>query len=233
MKKYKLILLIVFMFILSGCNINYNVDIRSNGKVIEKFVMTFDESDIESNFPKSFIEDKIKTYKENGMYKEYNFEINLSGKNSKLIAYRNFNSLDEYVSKSEILPIAFEKTISISNYGIKGIQTVGEYYHDVLFDSVDSESIENIDINVHSQFEILENNALNIDDNNTMHFNINEENKNFYIDFKFNNSKRYDIIIKDYLKENWISIIIVGFIIISVIIVIKFIRNQNKLNNKI
>ena len=237
MKKYKVLFLIVFMFILSGCNINYSVNIKSNGKVEEKFVMTFDEKDVDSHNPKALINDTIKTYKENGMYKDYSFKVNLSGKNSTITAYRKYNSLNEYISKSELLPSIFEKTSYIDDYGIKGLITTGEYYYDALFDktmvTVDEPTIENVDINIHSQFDLLENNASNIDDNNTMHWNINDENKTFSINFKYNNSKRYDIIIKDYLKENWISIIIVGLVIVSIIIVINYIKNQDKLNNKI
>lgn len=233
MKKYKLILLIVFMFILSGCNINYSVNIRSNGEVLEKFVMSFDEKDIDSSSPKSFIEDKIKTYKENNIYKDYKFEVKISGNKSKIIASKKYSSLNDYINKSEILPIMFEKTVFTGDYDIKGLQTVGEYYQDVVFDSVDGPGIENIDIDVHSQFKILDNNAESIDDNNTMHWNVSEENKNFSINFKFNNSKRYDIIIKDYLKENWVSLAAVLVIIVSIIIVVKYIKSQNKLNNKI
>ena len=51
---------------------------------------------------------------------------------------------------------------------------------------------DDIDINVHSQFELLENDALDVDkSSNTLHWNINDQNKTFSMNFKFNNSKRY------------------------------------------
>lgn len=236
MKKYKLLILIGLLVFISGCKANYNVNIYSNGKVEEQLIMTFDSNEVDSHDPGALIDDTIRTYKKNNMYVYYNIKKNISGNNSTITATRKYSSIDDYINNSELLPILFEKTLYINDYGIKGLQTSGEFYYDAIFDkSVAEESLfDDIDINVHSQFELLENNALDVDkSSNTLHWNINNQNKTFSMNFKFNNSKRYDIIIKDYLKENWISLVVVAAIVLVVIIVINFIKKQDKLNNKI
>ncbi len=236
MKKYKILILMVLLVFISGCKANYNVNIYSNGKVEEQLVIIFDSNSVESHNPGALIDDTIKTYKENNMYTNYSIKKDINGSKSTITATRKYSSLDSYINDSELLPVLFEKTVYVDDFGIKGLQTIGEFYYDAVFDTsvADDPMLDNIDIKIHSQLELLENNASRVDkDNNDLYWNINNQNKTFSMNFKFNNSKRYDIIIKDYLKENWISLVVVAAIVLVVIIVIKFIKKQDKLNNKI
>ena len=235
MKKYKLMILISILVLITGCNADYTVNIRSDGKVEEKLIMSFDSSIIEADDKNKFINDQIKNYKDNSVYTDYSIKKNIKGNNSTIIAKRTYNSIQDYINNSELLPRLFEKTLYIDDYGVKGLQTTGEFYYDNVFDTTisDDQLFDNINIKIHSQFKLLENNSSNIDSNNTMYWTINNENKTFSLNFKYNNSKRYDIIIKDYLKENYGSIIIVIVILIAIGIFINFVKKQNKLTNKI
>ena len=235
MNKYKLIVIIFILILFTGCNANYSVNIRSDGKVEEKLTMSFDTNLIEADDKNKFILDQIKNRRDNNMLVDYSIKKDIKSNKSTITAKRIYKSLSDYIEKSEFLPILFEKTSYIDDYGIKGLQTTGEFYYDNIFDmSVSDEpTFDNIDIKVHSQFKLLENNASSIDSDNTMHWNINSENKIFSLNFKYNNSKRYDISIKDYLKENYMSIIVLVILIVSVGIFIRFVIKQNKLTNKI
>lgn len=236
MKKYKIFFLMILLVVLSGCSAKYSVNINSNGTVTEKVIMEFDTSSVEASDPKSFIEDTIKTYKDNNMYIDYNIKTNVTKDKTTITATRKYSSLNDYVNKSELLPILFEKTMYIDDYGINGIQTTGEYYYDTLFDTsiADEPRFDNIDINIHSQFNILENNSEKFDKkNNTLYWSINKDTKNFSIDFKYNNKKKYDIIIKDYLKSNWYTYLVLIGIAIIIVLIVKYIKKQDKLNNKI
>jgi len=236
MKKYRLFILLILLVFISGCNANYNVTIKSNGKVEEQLIMSFDSSEVESHNPAALIDETINTYKKNNMYVNYKIKKDVTNGKSTITATRKYKSIDDYINNSELLPTIFEKTMYVDDYDIKGLQTTGEFYYDAIFDTSVAEEplFDNIDIKIHSQLDLLENNASRVDkDNNDLYWNINNQNKTFSMNFKFNNSKRYDIIIKDYLKENWISLVVVAAIVIVVIIVINFIKKQDKLNNKI
>lgn len=235
MKKYKLIFLTIILVILTGCTARYDVTIKSNGKVEEKIVIYFDSQNVDSNNVDLLIKDTLKTYRENGMYVNYKVTKDVNKGKSSITATRTYKSMSDYVNSSELLPILFEKTLYIDDYGIKGLQTTGEYYYDALFDTdiADEPQFESIDVNIQSHFGIVETNALKTDEDNIMHWLLNQENKKNSISFKYNNSKRYDIIIKEYLKKNWFSMIVVLAIIVSVLMIVAYIKNQDRQNNKI
>ena len=236
MKKFKIVILLSLLFILTGCRANYSVSINSDGKVTEKFVISIDTSSIEANDPKALIDNTIKTYKNNGMYTDYKIESNVGKKKSTITATRRYNSVSDYVNKSSLLPSLFEKTFYIDNNGEYGIETTGKYYYDAIYDTsiVDEPLFDTIDINIHSQLNITDSNAEKFDKNsNTLHWTIDKDKKIFSINFKYNNSKKYDIIIKDYLKNNWFSYLVIIIIITGVVAIVRFIKKQNKLNNKI
>ena len=236
MKKFKFVFLLVLLLILSGCKANYSVTLKSDGQVHEKLVMSFDSSKIEVNDKEAFIEDTIKSYKDNNMYTEYKIKYDVGKKTTTITATRKYSSMAEYITNSKFLPSIFEKTVYIDNFGEYGMQTQGEYYYDAIYDvSVADEPLfDTIDIDIHSQLEIIDSNADKFDKNsNTLHWNINKDKKVFSINFKYNNSKKYDIIIKDYLKNNWTSYVAILGIVIVVIIIVRFIKKQDKINNKI
>lgn len=231
----KVFVLIGLLFILTGCTGKYNINIKSNGKVEEKFEMTFDNSIVQTNNIDLYFKETVEEYRKNNMYKSYKITKDSNKNKSTIYVSRTFNSMNELIEKSEILPIIFEKSLPNGEYGEYGIVTTGNYYKSSIFEGdFDGEPFEKIDIYVKSQNKMVSNNADSYDnDSNTLYWLLTNEKNNFSLDFKFNNSKRYDIIIKDIIKDYWSIAVIIVSIIIVITVIVKILKKQNKMNNEI
>ena len=229
----RILILICILFIMTGCTGKYNINIKSDGKVEEKFEMTFN-NELAKNIDQLFKE-TMEQYKKNDMYKYYNITKDSSRKKSTIYVSRVFNNIDDLINQSEILPIIFEKTLPTGEYGEYGLMTTGKYYKTSIFSNdLDGESFTNIDIYVKSQNKMVSNNADKYDySNNTLYWKLDDKKNNFSLDFKFNNSKRYDIIIKDIVKSYWPLVAILLVITLIVTIIVKTIKKQDKINNEI
>ena len=231
----KIFILIVLLVLLTGCTGKYNINIKSNGKVEEKFEMTFDNSVVETNDIDAYFKDVISQYRKNNMYTSYKITKKTSKGKSTIYVSRTYNNMNDLVATSEILPIMFEKISPNGQYGEYGLVTTGEYYKEAAFEGdFDDEPFDKIDITVSSQLKIISNNADKFDNKeNKLYWKLDNEKNNFSLEFKFNNSKRYDIIIKDIAKTYLPFLIILVGIAIVVMIIVKYLRGKNKLNNKI
>lgn len=231
----KVFILITLLILLTGCTGKYEINIKSNGKVEEKFEMSFDNNILETNNVDEFFKDTLEDYRKNNMYKSYKITKDSSKNKSTIYVSRTFNNINDLISYSEILPVIFENISPNGEYGEYGLVTTGEYYKDSIFNGeFDGEPFTKIDVKVKSQLKILSNNADEFDnDENTLYWNLDSEKNNFSLDFKFNNSKRYDIIIKDIAKTYWPVLGILLGITIVVMIIISALKQKDRLNNKI
>ncbi len=235
MNKIKLLGFLVLVVLLTGCTGKYKVNILQDGKIEEKFEMTFNTSSIEVKDIDKYIKDTIKQYRDNDMYVNYNIKKDTSKTKSTIYATRKYSNLNDYITNSELLPVLFEKTLPNGDYDIKGLFTTGEYYKTSIFsDDFDGETFDKIDVEVKSMFDFVSNNADKFDkESNTLYWYITNDKNNFSISFQFNNSKRYDIIIKEFIKNIIPAVIIIVIVSIITLIIYKTLKNKDNLNNEI
>lgn len=239
MKRVKILILLFMVLVLSGCNINYDVNIKASkndkNQVLEEIIFNFDNSEISVNNISNYVTETFKNYQNLGMLKDYKLKKDIGKKNSKIIIYKKYSSLEEYVNSNEALQYAFKNVNYIDNYGDKGLNTTDKYIGQEIFNNEVSENIiDNIKITYHFQNEILENNADIYDkSNNTLTWNLDKTRKDANITFQYSNSKKYDIIIKDYIKQNYIYLLLLVGIIVAAIVSIYLIRKKSFLSNEI
>lgn len=236
MKKIKLVFLLFIIIFISGCDANYNIKIKSNGKVEEKLIIEFETSSLETTDPEKFLEDTIKSYKDSDVYVDYSMTKQVGKKTSKVIIKRQYNSLTDLKENSEILSLAFENILVFNDYDTYGIQTTGEYKKDNIFGGGISyePTFDNITINVKTYNEFIETNASSCDKKtNVCTWNLDEKIDEFYLQFKYNNSKRYDIIIKEYINNTWPALTIIAIVIVVILVVYNVIKKRNSLSNEI
>jgi len=236
MKKIKLVFLLFLIIFISGCDADYNITVKSNGKIEEKLILDFETSSLETTDPEKFLEDTIKSYKDSGVYVNYSITKKVGKQNSQVIIKREYNSLTDLKENSEILSLAFENILIFNDYGVYGFQTTGEYKKDNIFGGGISyePTFNNITINAKSYNEIVETNASSCDKNtNICTWNLDEKIDEFYLQFKYNNSKRYDIIIKEYIKNTWPALTIIAIVIVVILVVYNVIKKRNSLSNEI
>ncbi len=235
MNKIKIFVLLVLALLLTGCTGKYRININSDGKIEEKFEFTFDTSIIDTTDIDKYIDNTIKQYRSNKMYEKYTITKKTSKDKSTIYASRKYNNLEELINKSEILPIVFEKTLFNGENEIKGLVTTGQYYKDSIFNGEsDGDIFDKIDIEVKSQLKFVSNNADKFDnDSNTLYWYLTDEKNQFSLDFQFNNSKRYDIIIREFIKNILPGVIIIIIAGIVAYIIFRTLKNKSNSNNKI
>ncbi len=232
MKKIKSFILIGLIILVSGCTADYNITIDSKERVTEKLIIHFNNNEITDSNISEHIDNRINSYDTNN----YSIEKNIGKQKSNVALIRTYNSLEDYRNNSELYKEAFEDIAILSSYDYNGMQTIGEYRKERLFgNGIDLEPLFNdISINVKLYNNLVENNANNCNINtNVCTWKLNNEIDKFYLQFKYNNSKRYDIIIKEYLKNNWFGLVIVTILIIGAVIITTIIKKRDNLSNKI
>lgn len=234
MKKLIFIFLIC-LIVLTGCNVKYNSVIYSKNKIVEN---------IEINIPNSYfdvtskeeIEEEVKAIKTNPIFKKYKI-ISKQKKDNVIINFsKKYNSLSEY-SKSIFYKELFESVTVIENELYSFFETVGDYYHDKIygsslpeaeFDSNDTK-LKNITVKIQLMNKVLETNAdkKNEKDNiYTWQLKPGRMEKSIFL--KFSHKKRYDVLIKTFIKENIILfILIVSISILIAIILLYYIFKSN------
>ena len=231
MKKKILLFLTIIFF--TGCTCDYNLTIDNKKRVYEDATFMDDNSNI-LKYDSSVQE--FLYNRENEFY-DYNstriYENDMSGLNVK----RSYNSIDEYVQSSLYLR-AFEKSYIVKDKDFYKFETSGQYYRNNIFsNSLESTFKYNIDkINIKIKFynEVISSNADEIDKaNNIYTWTIDKESLNESISFQLSNKVRFDVMFKDFIYRNKITLIVICGILVVVVFSLIKLRQVMKKNNSI
>ncbi len=235
-KKYKLFLLLCSLIFITGCNIDYNLTIDSKQRIKETSVIT-EDNDILKVYNDSLEvvpEQTFYQYKSLTGFKYYKLDQKIFNEDStgaKLIA--NFDNFDEY--KESLLFGRLFDNLSINEYG-NMLSVVASGYHQDFFASEEDENfnVKQINVNIKFHNKVTDNNADEYDEKENTYTWILKANDNKSISFSIDkNEKRYDIIIKDFLTNNLITIIVTISIILLILIIATYFSIKNKHANKI
>lgn len=208
MKKINIIISLLLLFLLTGCQKEYSLIIDDN-KIVEEFNATFPDNE-ENNerimlnfFPIHADNDEIynkKISKEDGMIKlhlDYTYEPK---------SFSNSNLVNECF---------VDKKVIVDNE---------KYYYFELKQFTDCITDHNVDINIITDNKVLSNNADKVKGNKYI-WHLTEDNKdNFNLEIK---------IAKGVKKGNFIKIfgIVVAIILVALLSVKHFLLNRKKANN--
>ncbi len=240
MKNFrKIIIIVLLILMLSGCKTSCNVELKKDGKVVEKVETV---TNIGKNISKkqllNYIDIEIKNYKKLLEYGNYKYEIIENKNNIEVSIFKTHSSLCSY----------FQNTI-FNQYKYQHIKCEDDGDYIIIKNDtpiiedceycLDEFNLNDIAFSLKLPVAAIENNADEIKENTYIwYFNKNtEKDKNFYI--KISNSdlkkikeeyKNEQILQK---KNNYIKTGIIGLIIIVLITCITCLLFKKYKSNKI
>lgn len=230
MKRRKVFFVMFLLLLTTGCgNVSYNVDIRRN-KIYEN--LNIEINQLEQEVPlQTLVEENINYYPEdiikNISYTVLNNTINLNNW---------FNDISS-ISSDELVGMLYEDvnvdinnkltTVTFKNYNKSSFEC-GE------FDEGCFLTLDKIEVNLISEYEIVSSNADIVDAKNNKYTWILDINSGD-IYFSYSNKVLWNIVIKNYVNENYEMLIIVGVCLVifisAILFIIKFLKKFKENNS--
>lgn len=239
MKKLLFILIFLSTIFFAGCSASYDLVVDTDGKVKESFYGIVDNETVlkYNDTIDTFLDSKIYSYENMDIYKPYTFSKKIDKDTSYVKMERTYSSLESYIEISPLLDYLFEKVMFLNENGVVTFVTSGDFYYENIYPENSPDSsfyIDEVKINIVFYNKVISNNADSYDENtNTYTWIINEDTKLKGIEFKLSDEIRYDVIVKQFFKDNMMIFIAIGVIILAVLIVISAlsakIKNRNNL----
>ena len=206
MNKFKFVILLVIMFILSGCNGSYNLYIDNNYFSEDIKIDTLNlSSDIINRNYYPFNYDLTKVYERK----------NIKDNGISILNLRYKYSFEEFLNS----------TAYITCFLNRKYENNKDYYYIYLNDLVECYYGQDFDINIITKNKVLMNNADSVN-GNTYTWHVTEKNKdNLTIEIKIAKGK----LANDY---SYITYILFGIIVLGVIIVIRKFMNKKEIRNE-
>lgn len=243
MKVKKIIVLFFLIFILTGCTVNYDLNISD--KVISENISIIDYNEVNWDIFKSYgsysmddttYRDLINNYAKedsviysmNDNSGNYDKEI-INNSNSLGIKLNYDYKLDEFYKESLIRNCY--KYFSVNNDN--GVYTLSTSKVFMCFNN-DNPLLDRVNVKIKVDYEVIENNADSFSDNEYI-WNINKENagnKPIILSFRVDKAKG-NIFEEVLFNDDKVSIAIIIFALAFVIGIVIFAFIKNKKNNKI
>ncbi|HHW69290.1 MAG TPA: hypothetical protein GX747_03035 [Tenericutes bacterium] len=239
--KIKLLLILFFLLLTTGCTLNYDLVIHTDNRVSESVSFFRNKNDVLKKYSKlkDVKKDEIEKSKINYYKKQYGYSSkyvrSFSGIN--LIFYKTRASLSDYFEKSIYRSLYTDyELIEIGN--TVSFKTVGSYTPTGIFTSengeVTNDLAKEIKVNIQFHKNVLESNADYIDEfSNTYTWVIKNTDDYKNINFEFGNKKNYIAILYYYIMTNLDIIIILLFLIIIPSIIYLFFKINKRVKNQI
>ncbi len=218
MKKNRLIFLLVAVFLLTGCQTNYDLKIMFDGQVEERVVLTAPKEEIMEDFDeeefKKMVNESLKVSGIDGSMlrnKKYIIDTDTAGVNIT----NNFESIDEYVAKTKFIKKYFDNIDITKDGKIITLKTEGSNT-----DSILEDEYINSYVNITLPYEVVSSNADTSDeDSNTYSWKIETAMKDIEISYDTSKVKKNDIsFVKEYFTADIYTKIILVFLIILIVI---------------
>ncbi len=213
MKKIKYILLILILFLFTGCSGNYNLKFNKDLSVDEELNILID------NYEDTY--EKTHQLFEKGNIDPDKYEIMIEKNKVKIVYKESYQSFEEYYLNSNLYKVLF-KNIEY-NKDNKGM-TINTESNFKLNDKdvqnlVNSYDIDNLKINIITDFNVNKNNADEIKDNTyTWILKSSDTYKNINIGYDYKNEKSSSIIL----------LVLMGVISLGIIIYLLLYLFRNK-----
>lgn len=223
--KYKFFLLVGLLFLLSGCTLNYRIDIDKTGIVEEKSTLIESSENISQYTldPTTYISDILDEVRNDKKYNSYILSTSQDSNNAYGIGTRKYIDFENFKNKSIIVGEMF-KSISITNNdGIVKIlmepQETFTYFEDT---TQDSSLLEEVNIEIKLPYEVIKSNADSKTDNIYV-WNIKKGNILKTINITYDTSQAY-------IKPISTSVIILGgagllVLFVAIYVFVKYKRN--------
>lgn len=233
----KLIILFALL-LLTGCDVKYNLVINNKQEVNEKIYVYIDEAMInQSNMSiDEYLDYYSNLYLENEGYKNFKITTKKNDTSGYFIVKNNYNDLNEYINSYSFKNMFNTATIETIGKYTTFKTSVNSYLENLKNDELVNDNMMNYNYTIKIKFynEIVNHNADKVDEKNNVYtWYVNKDTTKEYIEFKIGPKVRYDVMIFDYIQNNYLIIGVVSLIFISVIIFGLYIVVKAKKNNEI
>lgn len=228
----KLSISLLMLIVLSGCTVDYNLEITKDLIIDE--TININEKTIKINKQvldeEFFIDSLIDDYKKLNNYSTYMFEKNINNSESIVIARKHYLGIEDYKNNNEAYKMIFED-YTISNQGnvytfaykINNKNDILLFKEDELYDSL----VNDINFNITLPFKVLEENSDSMDEKQskyTWKINKEQELKDIVIVFDIS---------KEPLKKETIGLFAIAGLFALLVVIVIFGFYKYKRFNKI
>lgn len=220
----KKILIILGCLVFTGCNVEYNVMIDDNLKVVEEAIVMGDDELYESSYRTSrnkVLEGFLDIYGMELEQNSYQYEL-IKGENPYVKINRQYNNIGDYIDSSKLFNDYFDKIDYKVDNNIIKIETIG--FHHNITDDPERFYVDNLDIAIKLPFKVINHNASNVDEkSNTYYFTLKSQTEDFKLLLEFDSSKKFS-----YNDGVFIKILIIIGVIVLTWVIIYYLGRQKK-----
>ncbi len=221
----KIIMLILGLFLLTGCAVKYNLVINDDLSVVEEAKLTGTDNFF-ANYYKTtrtnVLKDNIEIYQDILDENNYQYELKEDTVPYVLVT-RKYNDALDYVNNSKLFNDYFDEVKYTEDGDIKKIETIGFHENDI--DNPERFIVSELEITIKCPFEVKNHNAQKVDESeNVYYYKLDNENNKILLEYDV--SKKYNP------NAEIIRIIIICIlIIIACWITVIVLNKKSKKNN--
>ena len=219
----KILLLVLFIFLITGCKVEYNLVINNDLSVSESVIMTGTDEFFDS-FYKSSRMNVVEMFLDEGRrndLKNNGYQYNIVEDDTPyVVATKKYNTMEEFVNKTIFKEQYFEDLEIVKEENIVTLKN--KDFIPISPDSIERYGIKTTTLKITVPYEVIENNAVSHDsDSNTYTWYINDDTEEFSLLLSYDTNKKYE----NPNDTNWLMVLC-GLIIIIVLIVSNAILNK-------
>lgn len=235
-KLEKIVMLILFTILFTGCNVEYNLTIDNKKRVIEEVTFLEDNNNM-LKYASSVDEFLYNREQENFINTDYKYERVYNDDQSGLHVKNSYSNVEQYVN-SKIYTRLFESANIVNDSKFYSFSTFGDYYRNAVFstplEAVYRYNIDQIKVNIKFYNVVNSHNADEVDEKNNVYtWYLKSSDLTKKIEFNLSDKVRSDIMLQNTLLKNKVAIIISLLVILVLIIFIIKFNNIRKQNNRI
>ena len=204
----KVLILVFFLFLITGCSVQYNLEINEDLSILEEAKLTGTDEffanyykTTRKNVLQSFIDENSDTLKQNN----YEYQL-IDDKIPYVLVKKRYDNIDLYTEKTILFNGYFDEVKYTKNENIVKIETIGFNENNPLDPS--RFDVKNLDISIKCPYKVINHNAYDIDKkSNTYYYHLDDK-SNYQIILEFDTNKKFN------KYEDMIMFIIIGLLII-------------------
>ena len=221
----KIVILVSLLVLLTGCSVNYHIEIKDDLKVTETAYLEGNDELYNSHYRTT----KVKVLEElldiyDSELKENNYQTEVVKNEIPYVEVRReYQDIQEYLNNSKLFNNYFDKINYTKEGKIVKIETEG--FNPNEEENPDRFYVENLDIAIKSAYKVVDSNATKIDKKtNTYHFVMKASDEDFKIMLKLDTSSKF-------IANFDIYIVLFGILVLTIAAWIFVIVNKKKNNN--
>ena len=219
----KIIVLLLAIFIITGCKVEYKLTINEDLTLIEEANLTGTEEFFDNYYKttkKNVLKSLLDIYQDILNENNYGYELK-EDTIPYILVSKKYTTVKEYTENSLLFNEYFDEVKWTEDGNIKKLETIGFNPNEA--DNPDRFNIKSLKISIKCPFEVKKHNAVDVDKStNTYYYELNE--KHDKILFEYDVTQKFDP------NKDIIRMIIIGVLVIVVTwIVVAYLTKKNNI----